>query len=344
VGYWALNQNYDAAYNTAIGTYAGTSTHGWNNTFIGSGTNVTSPDIYNSTALGNNVLVTAPNQVRIGNNFVTSIGGFANWTNISDGRVKKNIKENVPGLAFINKLKPVTYNLNLDAADKIVQRPAVKDKDGKLITQKPSPSEINARNEKEQKLYTGFVAQDVEKAAKELNYDFSGVDVAKSDKDLYGLRYSEFVVPLVKAVQELSKMNNDKNEKIDSLQKQVDVQQKIIADVLQQINELKTMAHSPSTAGDLQNTINISSGSLGQNIPNPLTNTTSIHYYIPAGSSKALLNIIDNNGNTVKRISLNGNGKGVVNIEASTLSAGTYSYVLIVDGKTIATKKMVIAR
>jgi len=330
VGYWALNQNYDAYNNTAIGTFAGTSTHGWNNTFIGSGTNVTASDIYNSTALGNNVLVTASNQVRIGNNFVTSIGGFANWTNISDGRVKKNIKENVPGLAFINKLKPVTYNLDLDAADKIVQRPAVKDKDGKLITQKPSPSEINARNEKEQKLYTGFVAQDVEKAAKELNYDFSGVDAAKNDKSLYGLRYSEFVVPLVKAVQELSKMHKDADAKIDSLQKQ--------------INELKAMLHSPSGAEDLQNEINTSSATLEQNIPNPLTSATSIHYNIPAGSSTASLRIINNNGNTVKQISLSGNGKGVVNIEASTLSAGTYSYVLIVDGKTIATKKMVIAR
>jgi hypothetical protein len=49
----------------------------------------------------------------------------------SDKRVKKNIKENVPGLAFINKLKPVTYNLDLNAIDKIVQRPVIKDKDGK---------------------------------------------------------------------------------------------------------------------------------------------------------------------------------------------------------------------
>ena len=60
-------------------------------------------------------------------------------------------------------------------------------------------------------VYTGFVAQDVEKAARELNYDFSGVDAAKNDKDLYGLRYSEFVVPLVKAVQELSAKNDEKN-------------------------------------------------------------------------------------------------------------------------------------
>src|SRR4029079_10043451 len=111
--------------------------------------------------------------------------------------------------------------------DKIMQRPVVKDKDGKLITQRPSQSEINARNEKQQKVYTGFVAQDVEKAAKDLNYDFSGVDAAKNDKSMYGLRYSEFVVPLVKAVQELSKQNDE--------------QQKINNDLQKQIHELKNM-------------------------------------------------------------------------------------------------------
>jgi hypothetical protein len=35
----------------------------------------------------------------------------------------------------------------------------------------------------------------------EINYDFSGVDAAKNEKDLYGLRYAEFVVPLVKAIE-----------------------------------------------------------------------------------------------------------------------------------------------
>jgi hypothetical protein len=83
VGIWALNQNYDAAYNTALGTFAGTSTHGWNKHFYWLRYNVTSPDIYNSTAL--EIMFGHGSQpVRIGNNFVTSIGGFANWTNISD--------------------------------------------------------------------------------------------------------------------------------------------------------------------------------------------------------------------------------------------------------------------
>jgi hypothetical protein len=34
------------------------------------------------------------------------------------------------------------------------------------------------------------------KAAKNLDYNFSGVDAPKNENDLYGLRYDEFVVPL----------------------------------------------------------------------------------------------------------------------------------------------------
>jgi hypothetical protein len=44
----------------------------------------------------------------------------------------------------------------------------------------------------------------VEKVAKEIGFDFSGVDVPKNENDMYGLRYAEFDVPLVKAVQELN--------------------------------------------------------------------------------------------------------------------------------------------
>jgi trimeric autotransporter adhesin len=51
-------------------------------------------------------------------------------------------------------------------------------------------------------LQTGFIAQEVEVAAKSVGFDFSGVDAPKNENDFYGLRYAEFVVPLVKAVQE----------------------------------------------------------------------------------------------------------------------------------------------
>jgi trimeric autotransporter adhesin len=332
VGFSALYNTPSSWANTAVGDRAGASyANGWNNTFIGAGADAGNADIYNSIALGNIAIVYAPNQVRIGNSFTNSIGGYANWTNISDGRVKKNIKENVPGLTFINKLKPITYNLNLDAADKITQASARKDKDGKAIA--TSQQEINARNAKQQIVYTGFVAQDVEKAAKELNYDFSGVDAAKNTKDLYGLRYSEFAVPLVKAVQELSKISEGLREKNDSLQ--------------QQINELKTLVQKNNQGGSLSQAMintSLSDASLEQNIPNPFTNTTAIRYNLSQKFTNAQIIITDKSGRTIKQINIHGAGKGIVNIEASMLSAGTYSYSLVVDGKPISSKQMVLVR
>ena len=250
-GYRGLYNNTLGAYNVATGFKAlSINTIGNYNTANGPNAGPATNALSNTTALGSDASTTADNQVRIGNGFVTSIGGFANWTNVSDGRVKKNIKENVPGLAFINKLKPVTYNLNLDAADRIVQKPLVKDKDGKTLAS--SPFEMNARTAKENILYSGFIAQDVEKAAQSLHYEFSGVDAAKNDKDLYGLRYAEFVVPLVKAVQELSIKNEElkiKNEKQTdtntALQKQIDDLKAIVTKL---VNDRST-APCPPLAG-----------------------------------------------------------------------------------------------
>lgn len=233
VGGFALYSTTNSQYNTAIGYNAGGNYNlGWNNVFVGANCNANAGGLFNCVAIGNAVTNTASSQARIGNSSTTSIGGYSNWSNISDGRIKKNIQDNVPGLSFINKLKPVTYNLNLDAADKIIQRIASKDKDGKVILY-PSEAETDARKQKEQIVYSGFIAQDVEKAAKEINYDFSGVDAAKNEKDLYGLRYAEFVVPLVKAVQELSKQNEE-------LQKTISAQQSLNEELLKRIQRLES--------------------------------------------------------------------------------------------------------
>ncbi|MEP6847203.1 MAG: tail fiber domain-containing protein [Panacibacter sp.] len=320
IGTSALGANYDSWNNTALGSHAGDYQYnGWNNTFIGADALAAYSYLYNSVALGNAATVTASNQVRIGNAYTTSIGGYTNWTNISDGRVKKNIKENVPGLSFINKLKAVTYNLDLDAADKIIALPAAKDKDGKLLTKQPAQTDIAARQAKQQVIYTGFIAQDVEKAAKELNYDFSGVDAAKSDKDLYGLRYSDFVVPLVKAVQELSQ----KVEKLEAA-----------------LSEKNTSSISALSSTN----ITVTDASLGQNTPNPFNRNTAISYTLPQKFSSAQIIISDQNGKVVKQVNISSAAKGMVNVDASMLSSGTYTYVLVVDGKRISSKQMILAK
>lgn len=222
VGNYSLQWNSGGSYNAAIGIGAGDGTDEPSNcTFLGSNTSA-SGYLTNTTVIGSYAYATASNSVRIGNNSVTSIGGQVNWTAFSDGRFKQNVQENVPGLAFITKLRPVTYNLNVEGIDKFY-RDNNRGKGDLKYKRHTADDEANKQKSKIQ--YTGFLAQEVEVAAKELKYDFSGVDVPKNNKDYYGLRYAEFVVPLVKAVQELSKENEElkaKASKIDNLQKQID--------------------------------------------------------------------------------------------------------------------------
>lgn len=330
-GWESLSSNSSGDNNTGMGAYAlGTNTNGNGNTAIGYDADVSSTLYSNTTVIGNLATGTASNQVRIGNSSVTSIGGYANWTNISDGRVKKNIRGNVPGLAFINKLKPITYNLDLTAIDKLQQKPPIKDKNGKVIAL--TQEDIAAKKEKEQIVYSGFIAQDVEKAAKEINYNFSGIDAAKNDKDLYGLRYSEFVIPLVKAVQELSQKN-------DELKNQLSAQQK-------QIDDLKAMMLANSQSNNLlQNSSIVASGaSLEQNVPNPFTHSTTINYTLPQKFSNAQIIITDKSGKTLKAVNVSGTGKSSLNVDASTLASGAYAYSLLVDGKLIGTKQMILTK
>jgi hypothetical protein len=309
--------------NTYVGFHAGnTGTNGSSNTLIGYGTDITSASYFNATAIGNLATVGGSNHVHIGNSSVTLIGGNVNWSKFSDARIKNNIRQNVPGLAFINLLTPVTYHIDLNKQESILGE--------------TDSSNYEGKNDIEKIQFTGFVAQDVEAAAKKIGYDFSGVNIPKSDKDLYSLCYGDFVVPLVKAVQELSKMNDEKSEAIQ--------QQNVkINDLQKQIDDLKAMIVSNQlTANNAQPAV-ISSASLQQNIPNPFTNSTTISYSIPQNFSSAKIIVTDKNGNALKQISLL-NNKGGVTVDASTLSGGAYQYSLCVDGKVIVSKQMIISK
>jgi trimeric autotransporter adhesin len=209
VGGFALEKNGTSFGNTAIGYRAGDSyNNGYYNTFLGSDADANGPEYYSSIAIGNSSTVTAPVQVRIGASFIESIGGYQNWTNLSDGRYKKNIKEDVRGLDFIMKLRPVTYNLDVAGISQKLNESRGKENDSQFS------KSISA---KEKTIFSGFVAQEVEAVAKATGYDFSGVDKPKNANDFYGLRYAEFVVPLVKAMQEQQVLIRDMQKQIDQL-------------------------------------------------------------------------------------------------------------------------------
>jgi len=56
-----------------------------------------------------------------------------------------------------------------------------------------------------------------------VGYEFSGVDKPETEGSVMGLRYSEFVVPLVKAMQEQQSMIEEQKQLIDSQQQAIEV-------------------------------------------------------------------------------------------------------------------------
>ncbi len=204
VGYQAMNNDISGNQNTAIGSQAlGTNISGSNITCVGYGADVLTDGLYNASAFGNGAIVTASNQVIIGDSNVISIGGFANWSNLSDGKYKIAVQENVSGLAFIKKLRPVTYQVD---TDKLA-----------ALTHKQKKCLSKATESKQSQIVrTGLIAQEVETAAIDVGYDFDGVIKPQNENDHYRLSYSSFVVPLIKAVQEQQAM-------IEALQKEIEI-------------------------------------------------------------------------------------------------------------------------
>ncbi|MBL7944089.1 MAG: tail fiber domain-containing protein, partial [Flavobacteriales bacterium] len=202
IGDLALSSNSTGHSNTSIGVFAGNGqTTGVECTFLGYNTDGTAGTYNNATAIGYNANVTASNRVRIGNTAVTQIGGQVSWSNLSDERLKKNIAPSTLGLEFIQKLRPVTYNF-IEGHEGI--------------------------------LYTGFIAQDVEKTLNKLGQEFSGVTKPENETDFYSIRYAEFVVPLVNAVQEQQIQIEELKTQNSNLEKKVNEMQ-VLLEQLQQL-------------------------------------------------------------------------------------------------------------
>ena len=219
-GYEALYNNTTGSYNTSVGYQAlYSNTTGTLNTAIGYFANVSAGNLTNATAIGYNAIANASNKVRIGNSSVTVIEGQVAYTFPSDGRFKINISENIRGLDFIMKLRPVSYNFQTKKYDAFIK--------GEIIGDAKFASATDY-TESENLRHNGFIAQEVEKAAKETGYEFDGVITPKNTKEAYGLSYSQFVVPLVKAVQQqqqqietLKKENVEIKLKLEQIQQQL---------------------------------------------------------------------------------------------------------------------------
>lgn len=156
---------------------------------------------------------------------------------LSDERSKTNIRPMATVLEKIKQLKPSTYQF-AKAVDK--------------------------------QDYDGFIVQDIIKIFPSL---VSHTIIKESNTDLYTVNYSGFGVIAIKGIQELMKINEDKDAKIDSLQKQINDLKELIKGNIQH-------PHSTTTSEAAINA-SLTDASVDQNTPNPFSNTTSIRYTLP---------------------------------------------------------------
>jgi hypothetical protein len=190
-------------------------TTGNNNTAVGVQSSV-GANAVNSGAFGFQSAATGSNTIHLGNASVLNIKGQVNFAAISDGRFKRDIQENVQGLPFILGLRPVTYHYDIQSIHRYI-RPIDN-----------TSADVSAGQE--QVVYSGFIAQEVEALSKYLDYSFSGVVPPQSENDTYAIRYAEFVVPLVKAVQEQQVIIEQQRVSIQTLEGLLkDLQNRIVS-------------------------------------------------------------------------------------------------------------------
>jgi len=176
--------------NIAIGYQAcDTATTVSNSIFIGTGTEDSSDGEY-QIVLGNSITSAGNNTFSFGkaSNVVTNTyTSDANWSRSSDKRLKIDIQDGKLGLDFINDLRTVSHKW----------KPS--NEVPKELTR--HYSEINNKDT-DVKMY-GFIAQEV-KAAMDKHNEPKFTGWSESDDGSQNVSREMFVIPLIKAVQELS--------------------------------------------------------------------------------------------------------------------------------------------
>jgi len=316
----ALHDNTTGNYNVAIGPvtlYANTT--GSLNTALGYGATVSAGTFVRATAIGAGAIVNATNRMQLGSSTAT-ISTSGGYTIVSDGRFKTDVKtDDAPGLAFIKKLRPVAYYFNYKTFDDFLRKDMTT---GKTITDEYKQELV----EKGKQRQVGFIAQEVDQICRDNKFTFNGVYTPQNSGDNYALDYGRFVVPLVKAVQELSLENDRMKEEINQLKAAVS-----------KINMNNGTTGIPVDAAP-------GAPLLGQNIPNPAAGNTIIPFRIPKNCKSASIVIAEaGSGRIVNAIPVSCSETHLA-INSGMLASGSYTYSLYINGKWVDSKQMILMK
>ena len=233
----------------------------------------------------------------------------------SDQRIKKNVQPISNAMELISRIEPKKYQL-----------------DNKAF---PSLNLSGKEN-------YGVIAQDLEKILPSLVKEVPvPQDKGFTAEKIKSVNYTELIPILIQGMKDQQTQIEAQQAQIKAQQAQID--QLIVAikgganDAANQ-NAVKAIAKINVELSDKNVIV------LGQNVPNPFDNFTTIGFNIPKEVKAATINFTSLEGKSLRSVTINERGKGVINVYANELSAGIYLYTLIADGKVVATKKMEIMR
>jgi len=253
------------------------------------------------------------------------LSGYAGWFsgNVyctgsylpSDERLKNDIQPLQNALDKIMKLEVKTYNFKQDY--KTMHLPTGKQ--------------------------NGFIAQNLESVFPELIKESADKTVDKDNPlEFKAVNYIGMIPVLTAAIQE-------QNHNTDELKKQnamLIAENKMLKERMDKFEQAlqgcctNYNAEEKTTAPSGNN----SPAQLMQNVPNPFNKSTVINYYIPEKFTNAQLKIYSSLGVEMKAYAINQSGKGEITVEANTLTAGIYSYTLIVDDKAADVRQMIVTK
>jgi hypothetical protein len=205
------------ANNVAIGRNAGNDlTTGSNNVFLGyaAGDFAAFATGSNTMALGNGATPSAAdvsNEITLGDGSIASARIEVDWTILSDKRDKANIKPLLAGLAFVNDLKPVSFQWDKRDeyfTEEVVVTEATFDEDGVELTPETSETVRTPTVQDGSKLNPnttmGFLSQDVMETIEKFGEAATGDLILATNLERLELQRGGLIVPLVNAVKELS--------------------------------------------------------------------------------------------------------------------------------------------
>lgn len=158
--------------------------------------------------------VTGSHQVQLGSSSETVYAQKAIATR-SDRRDKVDINDSNLGLNFITKLRPVSYKMNPRESYFNIDIGNIEN--GNIESVDYSLTNDGSRARK--RPHYGLIAQEVKEVMNELDIDFAGYLDASYDggEDVLSLSYTEFIAPMIKAIQEQQEMINELKREVELL-------------------------------------------------------------------------------------------------------------------------------